>query len=222
MKKLNRNLANEPQCLANLAKSGKIWKKVTTDQKKEIWHELDKFQHQYCVYCESSAFKGKYTGHIKHFFHKGSRADGSAPHAHLTFDWNNLFGCCAANEHCGHFKDKTPKGSRHREYDPHALIKPDLEDPEIFLQFLPSGKVQAKANLTQDMRRKATETIHIINLQAATLVNARNHKIKLYRDQLLALEKLAMDDEPHRQEYQRIRDEAMGGAHRTAVKHACF
>lgn len=222
MKRLNRALANEPECLKTLAQSGKSWDNVSSKQKKKIWLELDKFQHQYCVYCESPASQGEHSGHIEHFFHKGKKPDGSTPYAHLTFDWGNLFGCCPSTEHCGHYKDQLLPGGKPRAYDPQALIKPDADDPEIYLQFLQTGDVQIKADLSDLANKKATVTIKALNLQAPTLNDARSSKIQLYQNRLLELNRLPRDDEGYQQEYDMIKDEAMFGAYSTAVEQACF
>ena len=221
MKKLDRTLANKPECLTRLSHPTHDWKKVTTKNKRQIWRELHKFQGQYCAYCESPASQGQTLGHIEHFFHKGKKPDGTAPYAQLTFDWNNLFGCCDLNEHCGHFKDRILPGGEPRAYEATNLIKPDVDNPEDFLQFLPSGEVQAKTGLEKQLLNRATETIRVLNLKATTLMNAREGKIYLYQQQLLALDDLT-DEEAWQQELAAIKTQAMADAHSTAIKQTCF
>ena len=75
-----------------------------------------------------------------------------------TFAWNNLFGSCNRDDSCGRHKDQC--GS----YQHQDLIKPDAEDPEHFLVFLPDGSVHPRATLTPDEKRRAEETIRILNL----------------------------------------------------------
>ncbi|GEA13100.1 retron system putative HNH endonuclease [Alteromonas sp. KUL49] len=134
MKKLNRSLAQKPSFLSGLSYVTHTWGDVSSSGKSSIWDQLGKFQDGLCAYCESKAIKGSDTGHIEHFFDKSA-------HPHLTFDWGNLFGCCASTLHCGHYKDQYLPGGERRTYDSDLLIKPDIEDPEDYLQFLPSGKV---------------------------------------------------------------------------------
>jgi uncharacterized protein (TIGR02646 family) len=227
VKKLDRTLASEPGCLTRFSHPTHDWDNVESSHKTEVWLELAKFQDGLCAYCESPASLGQGFGHTEHFFHKGKKADGTAPYAHLTFSWDNLFGCCDSNQHCGHFKDRILPGGVPRPYDPEKLIKPDVDDPETFLQFLHSGKVEPKAGITPD---RAIETINTLNLQYSALVDARYGQIKRFENRLLALdsqcEELASNgenvDAVYDQEYADIEAEAMTVAHRTAIKQALF
>ena len=210
MRKLDRGLANIPLCLANYSHLTHKWDDLT--QKKEIWDELDKFQYEFCVYCESIAKKG--SGHIEHFFHK------SEPSLiHLTFDWNNLFGCCSSNMHCGHFKDQILPGGVKRHYNPNALIRPDVDDPEDFLQFLDSGKVEPKNGISNAMKDRALQTIAALNLDCSELNSSRESQIDIFKKRLLALSDI--DDESLiLAEYANIYQEAMSTFHRTALKQS--
>ncbi|EMG9304349.1 retron Ec78 anti-phage system effector HNH endonuclease PtuB [Citrobacter freundii] len=210
MKKLNRSLAVSPSCLINYSHLTHKWSQLT--EKRDVWNELDKFQQKFCVYCESIAEKGN--GHIEHFFHKAD--PNFAP---LTFDWDNLFGCCASNIHCGHYKDQLLIGGIKRSYDPNSLIKPDIEDPENFLQFSDSGKIKPIDELTEPMRKRAENTISALNLDCSALNLSRKNQIKRYKDRLLVL--TSIDDELLMvAEYMKIYSEAMSTFHRTALKQA--
>ncbi len=210
MRKLDRMLANSPQCLGNYSYLVNKWDDLT--QKQMIWNELDKFQDKICVYCESVAEKGN--GHIEHFFHKAD-----ARFTNLTFDWGNLFGCCSSNLHCGHYKDQILTGGVKRQYDPYALIKPDEEDPEDFLQFLESGKIKAKDGINDAMKERASKTITALNLDCSALNSSRENQIDRFKKRLLALTNI--DDELLlTEEYNRIKIEAMNSFHRTALKQS--
>ncbi|MEM8240145.1 retron Ec78 anti-phage system effector HNH endonuclease PtuB [Morganella morganii subsp. sibonii] len=210
MRKLNRMLANSPQCLGNYSYLVNKWGDLT--QKQMVWDELDKFQDKICVYCESVAEKGN--GHIEHFFHKAD-----ARFTNLTFDWGNLFGCCSSNLHCGHYKDQILTGGVKRQYDSYALIKPDQEDPEDFLQFLESGKIKAKDGINDAMKERASKTITALNLDCSALNSSRENQIDRFKKRLLALTNI--DDELLlTEEYNRIKIEAMNSYHRTALKQS--
>lgn len=81
MKKLDRSLANTPQCLLDFSYETHTWNNMTSHKKAKVWIELDKFQEKFCVYCESKAYRGEGTGHIEHFYHKGH-----SDYKSLTFD----------------------------------------------------------------------------------------------------------------------------------------
>ena len=220
MKKLNRGLARPPACLAALSHTRHNWNHMNLNlRKKKVWRQIYKFQGKFCAYCESPAEKGENLGHIEHFFNKGN-----PEFTYLTFNWNNLFGSCDSRGHCGHFKDQTQRGGKPRVYDPHKLIKPDVDDPEDFLQFLPSGRVQVKSGLDPLQAARAEETIRVLNLQVSTLVTSRNKKIEHYQKRLIALseQEVELSDDEYDVEYLLVRDEAQTVAHRTAVKQAVF
>lgn len=191
---------------------------MTTRRKVQVWKELEKFQSRICVYCESRAEQGEDTGHIEHFFDKGSHVD-------KTFDWDNLFGCCSSTQHCGHYKDQELPGGLKRQYDPNLLIKPDKEDPEMYLKFLDSGKVREKDELDELGQKKATETIKALHLDASCLNDSREQQIKRFQDKVTAImELLDSDDETifedTMEEYCQIKEEALKALHRTAIKQA--
>lgn len=217
MKKLDRSSAQTPQCLSTLSHETHTWKDMNIGNRKaQVWTEIDKFQEQFCVYCESRAFKGRTTGHIEHFFHKGSPQYES-----LMFDWNNLFGCCVSNKHCGHYKDRILTGGVKREYDATLLLKPDIDDPEEYFQFLPSGSVKVRDGLPPDKENKGKETIKALNLNSPELKISRKSQITLYQNRLLTFAEMigALTDEGI-DEYFDIQDEAKNVPHRTAIKQA--
>jgi len=218
MKKLIRTLAVEPTCLSNLCHTTHTWENMTTKKKKKVWEELDKFQDKKCVYCESNAPRGRETGHIEHFFDRSNFEN-------LTFEWNNLFGCCISNIHCGHYKDQIlPNGSR-RSYDHNLLIKADIDDPEEYLQFLPNGKIIERNGISNNMRKKAEETIRALCLNAPSLEQSRKAQIERSKKKVTAVFKFLESDNEETVdfamvEYNKIKQDAATAEYRTAIKQA--
>ena len=137
--------------------------------KSDIWLELDKMQNGFCAYCERKLNKKK---HIEHF-----RARRDAPK--LEYEWDNLFGSCGDHSQpwntCGIYKD-----TRGRPYDADSLIKPDQDDPSLYLRFSSTGNVSPKSTLTGRDRKKAEETIRVFNLNDdKKLVAARRTALKI-------------------------------------------
>lgn len=216
MKKLDRSVASKPTCLNNLSHPVHTWDNMNAKKKKKVWAEIDKFQHKLCVYCESPAFRGDGTGHIEHFFHKEQFRD-------KTFDWDNLFGCCPSNKHCGHYKDEVLEGGCKRVYDPALLIKPDKEDPNSFFTYSASGKIEAKMGISDNDKKKADETIKAVNLLASSLVQSREAQITRFQHKVDALLPLMESDATYEDaflEYQKVKLEADKAPHRTAIKQA--
>ncbi len=232
MRKLNRSLAQEPSCLNNFHYQTDKWEKVTSQQKKRIWQEIYEFQGRFCVYCESAAFQPSAeqadTGHIEHFYNKGAIAhNGTMPNKHLTFEWDNLFGCCGSNEHCGHYKDK-PEDGKPRSYDQTKLIKPDKEDPEEYFYFshtsVDAAKIKIKDGLTEEQNARAEETLRVLNLNEPCLNNLRKAQVTLYVERLAALESFALiiSSEDYKKEFLAIKKESETVEYRTAIKQICF
>lgn len=165
MHKLNRPEA--PACLSRYGHPAKTWKNVFGDHKRKIWTRLEQMQGPRCGYCENEIPRnGKQRdGHIEHF-------EQRAKVRHKTFDWHNLFGSCNRSDSCGTFKDK-------QTYLPQDLIKPDIEDPEKFLIFVPDGTVDARQGLSASDKHRADETIRIFNLNGS-LVGEREPVVKPY------------------------------------------
>ncbi|EKP0295875.1 TIGR02646 family protein [Aeromonas veronii] len=218
MKKLNRNLAKKPKCLDDMSHTKHTWKNMSSAKKRQVWVELDKFQDKICAYCESPAFRGEFTGHIEHFLDKDTHKD-------LTFDWDNLFGCCPSTEHCGHYKDqKTTSGDR-RQFDSSLLIKPDSDDPEEYFQFLPSGKIKARGGIEEIKVKMALETIKALHLDAPSLELARFQQISRFQERLnVLIELIDCDDtediDAALLEYYNLQEESHTTTYRTAIKQA--
>ncbi|WP_368926708.1 retron Ec78 anti-phage system effector HNH endonuclease PtuB [Proteus columbae] len=215
MRKLNRIGILAPSCLNNYSYLTQTWKVVKTKHKAKIWDELYKIQDKLCVYCEGEAEKG--AGHIEHFFHKAEPT-----FQYLTFDWSNLFGCCDSRVHCGHFKDEILSGGIKRAYDAQKLIKPDIDDPEDFFQFSPSGKIKEKENISAINKDRAKLTILALNLNCSELNSAREAQIKIFTDRVLALTDIVDDNnfDVIAKYFVQIRSEAMKSRYRTALKQA--
>lgn len=118
-------------------------------ERQAIWDALDAMQGERCAYCEGRLSRGK--RHIEHFRQRDRYSEG-------TFEWANLFGSCNREESCGKHKDGCGA------YAHQDLIKPDVEDPEHFLVFLPTGAVSVRTALTPTETERAIETIRIFNL----------------------------------------------------------
>ncbi|MBF0471842.1 MAG: TIGR02646 family protein [Gammaproteobacteria bacterium] len=167
MHRLTRS-SQPPVCLANYHHGRNHWKQITPAEKDEIWQKLEQMQQHRCAYCEAAiSSEGEHGNrHIEHFRQRSRYPQG-------TFAWSNLFGSCNREERCGKHKDKLPP------YEHHDLIKPDSEDPEAFLQFLPDGNVAPVDGLSLSDQKRAEETIRIFNLNGS-LRQIRETMIKGY------------------------------------------
>ena len=108
-------------------------------------------QHR-CAYCEAGINKKDRNCHIEHFCQRNTYPEG-------TFLWNNMFGSCNNPYSCGKHKDHPKRSYCHRD-----LIKPDVEDPENFLAFLPDGNISPVKGLSPASKKRAEETIRVFNL----------------------------------------------------------
>ena len=178
MKKLIRPTP-APSYLSSYCHLTNKWSKnsPTSEERLDLWEKLYDMQKGYCCYCESIAKHGE--GHIEHFFHKGQNPDGSSPYKHLTFDWDNLFASCGhrSGDTCGHYKDREgPQGPGN--YDPNKIIKPDVDNPLDYFEFLPTGTISIKSGLPANKVDRAEETLRVLNLQH--LNGRRNSRIDIY------------------------------------------
>lgn len=208
MHKLDRSSVDAPACLADYDYRTQTWDDIDAACKRQVRFALFQVQGipgitsedaaEYglrCAYCEGAIHQ---EGHIEHFRRKNRNRPNGYPE--LTFDWNNLFLACGSHNHCGHYKDR-PSASP---YDPDQLIKPDEHDPEHYLYFHSSGEVRARRdkNLTQEEKRRATETIRVFGLDNRSLAGARARAVSGYRKMKAEdFEELASWEEAERQEY---------------------
>lgn len=203
MHQLQRN-AVPPTCLAKYRHGVNQWRELTASDKEEIWRELNTMQGERCAYCEGTLSKEK---HIEHF-----RQRSRCPQ--LTFTWDNLFGSCNRSDSCGKHKDEC-------QYLAVDLIKADIEDPERFLVFEVTGTVQTRANLSAVDRRKAEETIRILNLNAAALRQIRRVLLMQYTKTADTFAALAI--EHGEAAVKRLLEEELDSTsllpHATAIKH---
>lgn len=219
MRKLNRP-PKVPRCLAKCDYTKHEWGQRYPRYREDIWVQLDVMQDGFCAYCEAFLVGGD--KHIEHFFRKGKMPDGSTPYKHLTFVWNNLFGCCGkdSGETCGHYKDLGSKGPG--AYDPNDLIKPDIEDPRDFLTFQDTGIVEPKNGLSARNLKRASETIRVLRLDFPALNAARERQIKIFQQDLdsLALRSHELDDKSLFNERENIKRKAVQGEFQTAILDA--
>ena len=150
MHRLHRD-SQAPACLCRYQHGQDKWgmQSPTPVERAEIWEKLNAMQGSRCAYCEVMIASDN--RHIEHFRQRNRYPQG-------TFDWSNLFGSCNRKGTCGDHKDNC--GS----YDHTVLIKPDQDNPDDFLVFTPDGYVSPRADLTEEQRHRATETIRIFNL----------------------------------------------------------
>lgn len=170
MHKLNRDPAI-PGGLNNYLHGRNKWNLVSpnANERQQIWASLGQMQGWRCAYCEADITRdvnGKIPGHIEHFRQRSRYPQG-------TFDWHNLFGSCNRSGTCGNHKDKCG------DYLHQMLIKPDVEDPEYFLLFLPDGTVRPRHGLTAGELNRAEETIRILKLDGA-LNKIRREAVRQY------------------------------------------
>lgn len=150
MHKLNRG--GPPTCLTSYLYGLNNWGHVTPANKTDIWYELEAMQGKRCAYCEKDITNSN--KHIEHFRQRSRYPQG-------TFAWENLFGSCNREVSCGKHKDGCGA------YTPADIIKPDVEDPEVYLVFSQDGSVNPRKNLSPADYHRATETIRIFNLNGA-------------------------------------------------------
>lgn len=124
----------------------------TQVERAAIWEKLIAMQGNRCAYCEGPICENQ--REIEHFRQRSRYPQG-------TFDWLNLFGSCKRAGTCGDHKDKCGA------YPHQDLIKPDVEDPEDFFVFTPSGAIRPRANLPPHDQQRAKETIRILGLDGA-------------------------------------------------------
>jgi uncharacterized protein (TIGR02646 family) len=218
MKLLNRPIIEGFLSHYNVDNNQWTMQSPTPVERLMIWKNLFVMQGYYCAYCDSRIGYQAKDKHIEHFFHKGCDE-----YRNLTFAWHNLFGCCEANEHCGHYKDR--KGSKGPgQYDPNQLIKPDEVNPQDFLVFVRSGNVNVKNNLTPTAKIMAKETIRVFYLDHSTLVNNREKLIKHYQQKLALLNSKSdeLSDEQYFADLDSITQAITKEPYQTAINQVCF
>ncbi|MBO7910489.1 TIGR02646 family protein [Vibrio sp. G41H] len=222
MRKLNRPLP-APPALSNYDHNIHEWssKKPSKACRNLIWYKFRVMQGKFCAFCERATEQKN--GHIEHFFHKGRKPGGGAAYKHLTFSWDNLFGCCGltSSNTCGHFKDR--QGSEGPgAYNSNELIKPDRDEPKDFFTFLDTGVIEPKPNLSDVDEKRARETLRVLNL--SVLNGSRKRQIDIFRKELDELEKISeeLDDQALQQALDDIKLKIKQQEHQTAVLEALF
>lgn len=222
MRQLNRPQP-APTALTNYNYVTHVWSNNRPNKacRKQIWKKFSAMQGKFCAFCERITYQGN--GHIEHFFHKGQKPDGTAPYKHLTFAWSNLFGSCGESfsNTCGHYKDRVgPQGPG--AYDPNDLIKPDNEDPSMFFSFLDTGVIEAKHGLSTQNKRRAEETIRVLNL--AALNGERKRQIDIFKKELKELAEISdvLSIAELNQELDKIKNQIRQQEYQTAVLQSLF
>ena len=150
MRKLDRNSASPPVCLACYQHGKHNWGSVSSEHKDEIRVSLERMQGRRCAYCEGPV--DTLGHHIEHF-----RAKGAFPK--LTFDWSNLYWSCDKSDSCGRYKDHDSGP-----YDPDDLIDPCRENPDRFFKFRSDGTIQVRTDIPDKEQHRAKETLRVFNL----------------------------------------------------------
>jgi len=163
---LDRASAKVPACLSRYDARTQPWEDVSWEDKEEIRAELESLQRRHCAYCECDLANESKKPHIEHFEPR-SRARMK------TFDWENLFLSCSQTERCGCHKDNLAG-----KYQSKDLVKPDLDDPRHFLQFMPDGKVLPRERLRASEAHRAEETIRVLALNDPPLVAMRRQYLE--------------------------------------------
>ena len=206
MHQLNRGLT--PTCLNNYQHGKNKWRDVEQADKTEIWQHLNQMQQQRCAYCERPIKNENRDHHIEHFRQRSRYPEG-------TFAWSNLFGSCNFKTSCGKHKDSVPI------YPPEELIKPDVEDPEYFLLFLPNGNVTPRGGLTCQEANRANSTIRIFNLNRE-LRQIRKTRAKPYLQNVEVIADLAI--ECNTDDWQQLLEQEIAATEHlpfaTAIKHS--
>ena len=178
MHKLERGKA--PHCLKKFKHGLNTWDDVSNADKVEIWVALETIQGHRCAYCESDI-----SGRNKQIEHFRQKASHRYPQG--TFEWANLFGSCTRKDSCGNHKDKC--GEYHHE----DLIKPDEEDPELYLLFVVDGSISQRHGLTEKDNHRAKKTLEVFNLDYANgpLRQMRKNAISGYLQTIEELQELS-------------------------------
>lgn len=165
---LDRNVADEPKCLAAYTHPKHTWDDVNPC-KPAIRESLEKMQKGRCAYCEGPLY---HDAHIEHF-----RRKNAAYFPQLTFSWTNLFLACESRDHCGHYKDRPTAPP----YNPDDLLKPDEDKPDDFFFFHGStGDVLVRGGVDPVAATRAEETIRVFNLNQRGLRAARRKRLERY------------------------------------------
>lgn len=140
------------------------WKRIRSQRLNAPWATdsaktllqtaLDPLAHGKCAFCESTLGVTTYL-EIEHYIAKSVNPE-------KTFEWENLLPACRL---CNGAKGDADHQGR--------LLKPDAEDPEPFFWLHPEGKLEPHPNLDDRQRRRAEETIRLLDLQRGPLCENR-------------------------------------------------
>lgn len=150
MRRLDRSTATTPTCLAGFAHERNSWSDINGAHKAEIRASLEQMQGRRCAYCEGDI--DTLGQHIEHF-----RRRSQCPA--LTFEWDNLYWSCDQQDSCGHFKDHGAGL-----YNVVDIVDPCCDNPDAFFRFRADGTISIRTGLTEDQRRRASETLRVLGL----------------------------------------------------------
>ncbi|WP_234947616.1 retron system putative HNH endonuclease [Corynebacterium aquatimens] len=169
-----------------------------------------------CHYCERSIKWKKDRYSIDHLFPRHRFPD-------RTFDWANLYLSCKTPDHCEQYKD----APGHPDYDPADLVRPDVDDPDRFFQFLSDGRVIPRPGIREPDRHRAETTIEVLNLNCPRLVTSRRQVVSMAEaivSEVMELSGLSPDEREEllRLEIRDARSDLSRIAHGTVARHYFF
>ncbi len=164
MQFIDRSSVAAPPCLERYQRP-QGWGDVEGACRSSIVAALEGMQGERCAYCQSS-LEGDGRTHIEHF-----RQRSGWPQ--YTFSWDNMFRSCRIEGRCGVEKDKIDPPARMN-----LVVKPDVDDPLMFLRFRRTGEVEPQPGLPPHNDARAKETIRVFVLNHAALVPQRKNYIE--------------------------------------------
>ncbi|MCK5716870.1 MAG: TIGR02646 family protein [Thiomargarita sp.] len=124
-------------------------------------HILSKEQFVLCAYCEKKIDETADRSNIDHF-----KTRNLFPN--LTLDYNNLLVSCNIHGRCSNYKDKNIKLD-----DYNKILHPVLDNPHNFFNYLLTGEIYSKNNLSLSDKERAELTIDLFQLNHRGLIEER-------------------------------------------------
>ena len=185
MHKIDRDAVSTPTCLVN-PNPERRYGHLRGKEREEIREALLEIQKHRCAYCERRTGSDSDAGHIEHF-----RKQADDPSLDMT--WDNMFWSCNEPKTCGKRKDECSYDSGPmKRFDPDDLINPSIDDPDRFFLFVTDGTIRLREGLTDDDKRRASETLRIFMLaDSVYLRKSREDAVRPYLNAIDSLTKVA-------------------------------
>lgn len=207
MRKLDRNSAAAPNCLAQFRHGQDTWNDVGGAEKSSIRASLEQMQGRRCAYCEGDL--DALGQHIEHFWRK-------AHYPALTFEWTNLYWSCDQADSCGHYKDHGAGA-----YNAADLIKPCCDNPDAYFRFRSDGAISVRPGLSQHDRHRAEETLRVfgLNPQWGRLRNMRKQALAGYIAAVDEARKAELSADEMKAYFTEELEQTVGLPFATAIRH---